>query len=131
MTSVADADLALFGVESQHELAALEHHAVGLAEHGHQQLAVQLVAQAFPIDVEEARVHRCMAVLQHVLPPGVVGAEHADVIRDDVEHLSHAVLPQRGAQPVEIGTAADLGIKRVVIDDIVAVQAPRARFEIR
>jgi hypothetical protein len=123
---VADAELAGLGVPLQHQLAALEHPAVGVAEHRQHHLARQPRGQRVPVDVEVARVARGHAVLEHVGPPGVVVAQHPHVIGHQVDQLAHAVGLQRLRQALERGQAAELGIDLVVGHDVVAVHAAGA-----
>ena len=120
MIEVAHASVAL-----ELDLALLERFAVMPAEHRKQQLAAR------PVDVEEAREGRSASVLEHVLPPGIVGAEHAHVVGHHVEHQAHAVALHRVDELCELSLGADFRIHAVVVDHVVAVRAPRARFEKR
>jgi len=47
-------------------------------------------------------------LLQHVHPPGVVGPQDADVIRHDVEDVTHAVAHARPHEQLEIIALTDL-----------------------
>src|SRR6185437_15671521 len=62
--------------------------------------------------------------------PGVVGSHDADVIRDDVQNVAHAVRAQLRHEAVEFLAAADLRVEGVVIDDVITVGAARARPEV-
>jgi hypothetical protein len=115
------------GLEAQHQLAAGQHLAVVAAEHRQQHLAGELHVQRLPVDVEVLRVERGRAVLQHVHPPGVVGAEHAHVVGHHVQQLAHAVRAQRRDEAREAFLAAQLGVDLVVRHHVVAVHAARAR----
>ena len=88
-------------------------------------------AAALPVDVEELGVLRRAALREHVLPPGVVAVQHAQVVRHDVHHEAHAVAAQRVEQPAQVGLGADLRIDLAVVDDVVAVHAAWARLEKR
>ncbi len=84
-----------------------------------------------PVDIEEAGVHRGLAVLEHVHPPGVVAAEDAHVVRHEIEDVPHAVARAARRQALEVRGAADLRVERVVVDDVVAVRAAGARAKVR
>ena len=55
----------------------------------------------------------------------------AHVVRDEIEHLSHAVRVQFGDPGIVFLARTDRGIELVVIGDVVAVQTFGARLEIR
>ncbi len=84
--------------------------AVVLAQHRHQHLALELAVDRVPVDVEIAGVGRGLAVLQHVHPPGVVGAHDAHVVRHHVEQLTHVLRAQRGDEALEALAPAELGV---------------------
>src|SRR6185312_13912999 len=88
-------------LEFENELAALEDVAVVVPEDGYQHPPGKRRVDVLPIDVEEIRVERCLAILEHVHPPGIVGAHDADVIRHPVENVAHAVRAQRADERVE------------------------------
>jgi hypothetical protein len=67
------------------QLARLERLAVVLAQHRQQELPRP------PVDVEELRVGRRPALLQHVEPPGVVRMQHAHVVGHEVHNEAHAL----------------------------------------
>ena len=46
---------------------------------------------------------------------------HADMSGDEVEDEAEVMPLERGTQPFEPGVAAEFGIERGVIDDVVAV----------
>ena len=46
---------------------------------------------------------------------------HADMVRHEIEDQPEAVPSQRLAQPLESGIAAELGIDRGVIDNVIAM----------
>ena len=123
VVEVAHAPLARLAVAL--DLQLLQRFAVVLAEHRQQQLAAR------PIDVEELGIGRGAAFFQHVEPPGVVGVQHAHVVRHQVHHHAHAVLFQGGDELVQLFLGADLRVDRVVVDHVVAVRAAGARFEER
>src|SRR5262249_8710935 len=89
----------------------------------------QLGLGRLPLDVEEARVGRAGAVLEHVQPPRITVAGDAHVIGHDVEDDSHAPAPERLRHAVERRRAADLRIESVVVRDVVAVRAARPALE--
>ena len=51
---------------------------------------------------------------------------HADMVRHEIQDQPEIVLPQHGAQPLEAGFAAKLGIELGVVDDVVAMRAALA-----
>jgi hypothetical protein len=53
------------------------------------------------------------------------------VVRDDVEDVAHAVGAQCVAQPAVGLGAAELLVQPAVVDDVVAVGAPRRGLEVR
>ena len=108
------------------DLLVLQHAAVLLAQHRQQHLLVQLGLGRVPVDVEEGGEGRAAAVLQHVVPPVVVRAGDAHVVGDDVHDQPHVPLLQRGGQRVEVAVGADLRVQPRMVDDVVAVFAPRA-----
>ena len=96
-----------------------------------EQLALQITGARLPIDIEIARARRIRSPLQYVEPPHVIGTAHAHMVRNEVENLAEAVRLQRVDHRPEIVLAAELGIERVVVHDIVAVGAPGPRLQIR
>ena len=118
-------------LEAQLELAALEHRAVEIRQHRHQHLVGAVRVGRRPVDVEERGIPGCLAVLQHVHPPGVVGAEDADMIRHDVDDVTHAVRAQGRHEQLEVIAVTDLRVEGVVVDHVVAVGAAGAGAEIR
>jgi hypothetical protein len=130
VTLVVGDERAALRLEAQLELAALQHRAVRVGEHRHQHLVGAVGIGGRPVDVEERGVARGLAVLQHVHPPGVVAAEDADVVRHDVDDVSHVVRAQRGDESLEIRECADLGVESVVVHDVVAVRAAGAGAEV-
>jgi hypothetical protein len=127
---VPQAELARLRVEGQLQFAPVQHVAVMVAEHGHQHLAAEGGLDRSPVDVEMIRKLGSLAVFEHVQPPGVVGVHHAHVVRHRVQYVAHAVLGEGGAEALQILIAADLGIDRVVVDDVVAVRAAGAGLEV-
>ena len=115
----------------QGELLGLEDPAVLVGEHGEQHAAAELGLDGGPVDVEEARVGRARPVLQHVQPPGVGVAADPHVVGNDVEHDPHVKSGQGGGHAVEGVGTAKLGVERVVVGDVVAMRAARARLEAR
>ncbi len=113
------------------QLAIVENVTVLLAEERQQYFSAQLGAQRTPVDVEVVGVVRVLAPGEQIEPPRVVVAADPHVVRDEVQDVAHSVRAQRrDERPVVVGVA-ELGVERVVIDDVVAVQRTGARFEIR
>ena len=125
-----DGEAAGAGVEAQDELAGFQHHAVMVAEQRHQQLAMQVAPIRGPVDIEPPRVIGLPTPLQHVEPPGIVGAADAHVVRHDVQHLTKAVAPERRDHVPKCVRVAEIGIEAAMVDDVVAVRAARAGRQI-
>src|SRR4051812_39392879 len=131
MFVVVHGERAHFGSEGQPDLCAFEGGAVVVAKDREQDLTTQLlVACGSPVDVEERRVGRGAAVLQHVVPQGVVAAD-AHVVGHDIEELAHAVVSERLYQPPVILFASEFGVQRGWVDDVVAVRATGPGFQVR
>jgi len=109
------------GIAAQGDVAAIEHFAIGLPQHRHQQLVGQRRVRWLPVDVEMTSELRCRPVLKHVHPPGVVGAEHAHVVGHLVQQQAHAQRARSPGEAEEALHAAQLGIDLRVVDDVVAV----------
>ena len=113
--------------EGQPELAGLEDVAVGLAQDRQQDLVLELrPGRGPPGDVEVGAVAGGRAVLQDVVPPGVLVGADGHVVGHGVEDLAQAVLAQGGDPGLVVLRGADLGIQAAVVDDVVAVGAARA-----
>ncbi len=126
---VAQKKSAAFEVNLQ--LPALEHPSVLIAEDREQNLAAQAGFERMPIDVEIGGVSRAGPVLEHIGPPEVARLADAHVVGNEIEHLSH--LRGRAApRPRRHNPARDpiAALSLVVIGNVVAVQALRARLEI-
>ena len=118
--------------EGQLELAGLEDVAVGVAQDREQDLVLELRAgRGPPGDVEVRAVSRGGPVLQHVVPPGVLVRADPHVVGDGVEDLAKPALAQGGDPGLIILLGADLRVEAAVVDDVVAVGAPRPGLEIR
>ena len=52
------------------------------------------------------------------------------MVRHEIQHLLQPVLGERRIHPVERSLIPQLGVERVMIDDVVAVGAARPRLEI-
>ena len=113
------------------DLLVFEHAAVLIAQHRQQDLVGELGLGRIPVDVEEPRRRRAARVLEHVLPVAIFRRGDAHVVRHHVHEQAHAARAQRGRQRVEILVGADLRVQARRIDDVVAVQAARARGQKR
>ena len=51
---------------------------------------------------------------------------HADMVWHEIQDQPEIVLPQRGAQPLESGFAAELRIELGVVGDVIAMRAALA-----
>ncbi len=116
---------------AEDEVARGELDPVVISQHRQQHAVGEMLARRVPVDVEEFRQRRSRAVLEHVLPPRVVGGEHAHVVGHEVHHLRHAVARKLGHEGVEVLAGADLRVEGLVVDDVVAVLAAGARAQVR
>src|ERR1700693_1453034 len=82
-----------------------------------------------PVDIEKASVDGRFAILENIQPPGIVTAHHSHVVGHDVEYQSHAVFAESSHQAVEVFGAADFGVQRVVVHDVVPVHAAGAGLQ--
>ncbi len=117
---------AAIDIEDEHQLARLQHPTVVVAKLRQQDLALRAARARLPVDVEELRERARLAPLEHIEPPGVVGAD-AHVIGDEVEQQPHAVGVQGLDQGLEIGLGAELRVQVIEVDDVVAVGRARPR----
>ena len=116
----------------QPQLAGLEDAAVVVAQDRQQDEVPQVRLGRVPVDVEVAGVAARRAVLQHVPPPGVLGARDRHVVGDDVEDLAEALAPQGPAESAPVSVvAAELLVDAVRVDHVVAVLAAGRRLEER
>src|SRR5574340_1009585 len=102
MIEIMNAEFAPFAIEPELQAAIIEDRAVMLAEHGQQHLAAQFFIERLPIDVEVTGIDGSLAILEYIKPPVVVAAQHAHVIRHDLDTLPHAAFFQRRDKPLEI-----------------------------
>ena len=63
---------------------------------------------------------------QHVEPPWIIRKMHADMVRHEIQDQSEIVVPQRGAQSLEAGFAAELRVELGVVGDVIAMRAALA-----
>ena len=131
MLVVPGGETAFGGVVAQLDLARFERLAVRASEDRHQDAAARVAGQNLPIDVERRRVRRPRPPFQHVEPPGIVGVVNPHVVGHEIEDEPDVRPRERRAQTLEGVFAAELGIERIVIDDVIAVAAARARLEKR
>ncbi len=110
--------------------AALEHATILIGQDRQQNLIVQIGLERPPIDVEVGRIHRARPVFEHIHPPMVERLANAHVVRDKIEHLSHAARAQLRDPRVVFVARTNCRIQLVVIGNIVAVQTFSARLEI-
>ena len=119
------------GLETHLEFAPLEDASVLIAEDRQQHFVFEIGLKRFQIDVEEGRVRRAGAVFENVHPPAIERLADAHVVRDEIDDLSHLARVKIGDPGIVIGARADRRVELVVIGDVVAVQAFRARLKIR
>ena len=124
MLEIEQAKLAAFLVESEFQFAAVEHGTILITEHRDQHLPLQFAFEGFPVDVEIASVGRGSTVFQDIEPPGIVLAQDAHVIGNDVENLAHAMFVKGVHEALVIFGAADFWIELMMVDDVIAMHAP-------
>ena len=66
-------------------------------------------------------MRRSRPPFQHVEPPRIISAVNADMVRHEIQDQAEIVLPQRGAEPLKAGFAAELRIERGMVGDVIAV----------
>ena len=125
-----DREAAFLLVEFEDELPRLEHDAVLVAEQGNEELVAEVAAVRVPVDVEPSSMSRIGSPFQHVEPERIVGAADPHMVRHEIQHLLQPVPGERRIHPVERSLIPQLGVERVMIDDVVAVGAARPRLEI-
>ena len=118
-------------VPAEAQIAALQHATVVVGEHRKEHDVAKPRLRRVPIDVEVRRVAARGAVLEHVPPPGIVGAADGHVIGNDVEHLSEPDAAQRFGEPRVSRRPAELAVHRARIDDVVAVRAALRGLQVR
>ena len=117
--------------EIELQLAALEYASVLVAEDRQQQLVAQRGLDRRPVDVEERRARRTRAVFEDVTPPEVCRRADPHVIGNEVDHVAEAERLQPLHESGVSLRAAELGVDRVVVGDVVAMGAAGACFEVR
>ena len=128
VVEVLQRQLAVGEVELQ--LAALEDAPVLVAEDRQQQLVAQRDLDRRPVDVEERCAWGTWAVLEHVTPPEICRRADPHVIGNEVDHVPEAERLKPLHEPRVCFGAAELGVDRVVVGDVVAVRAAGARREV-
>ena len=84
-----------------------------------------------PGDVEVGAVAGGRAVLQDVVPPGVLVGADAHVVGHGVEDLAQPGVAQGGDPGLVVLLGADLGVEAAVVDDVVAVRAAGPGLQVR
>jgi hypothetical protein len=87
--------------------------------------------ERLPVDVEDLRVARAGAVLEHVLPPPVPRARDAHVIGDDVEQVAHPMRAEGVDEAAVVLIGADLRVERRRVGDVIAVRAAWHGLQVR
>ena len=114
----------------QLQFARFEDLPILIAQDGQEDSVPQFLLDGMPIDVEVGGVRRGGAVLQHVVPPQVLGGRRAHVIGHGVQNLAHRAAVQGLDHRPIIVLAAQLGVQLRVIDDGIAVRASRAGLQV-
>ena len=128
MVVVVDEKRPFFKGEPQ--LAVFEHRAVLVAQDRNQDLVLQLFLDRVPVDIEKTRIGGAGAIFQHIHPEGIPLSLDAHMVRDDVQDLAHVPPLQFADQRLVFILRADLRVQAVLVQDVVAVQAARARLEV-
>ena len=119
-------------VEREAELSRFQHLAIGVTQDREQYLVLQLrTGRGLPGDVEVGGVPRGRAVLEHIVPPGVIVGRYPHVVGDDVEDLPQAVFVKSRHPGLVILRGTDFRIETGVIGDVVAMSASGPGFQIR
>src|SRR5579884_1706108 len=131
MFEVEKAKLALFFVEGQLQFTAIENRAILISENRYQYFSLQFVFQRIPINIEEFCVTRGLTIFEHVEPPGIVRAHDAHVVWDHIENLAHTMFVQCVYEARVVFWRANLWVQMMMVDDVIAVHAARARTQVR
>ena len=115
------------GFETQFQFPRSQLLAILRAKHGREQLAVL----GRPVDVEPAGILGIGTPLQNIEPQRIVGAPDAHVIGHDVQDSPEAVSAEGLDHRPEIFLRPEFRIELVMIGDVIAVHAARARLEDR
>src|SRR5437764_10289396 len=65
MLKIENTEFTLFGVKCQLQFSAIKHGSILIAQYRNQNFSLQFVFKRIPIDIEELRVCRCLAILQY------------------------------------------------------------------
>ena len=125
-----DRETARLRIVAEPQLAGFEFAAILLAEKGHQYSVAQIRPVGVPVDVEPAGMDRIRPPFEHVEPEGIVGPPDAHVVRHEIQDLAEAVGLQRRVHSREGGLVTQLTVERIVVDDVIAMRAAGARFEV-
>ena len=113
------------------QLTALENAPILIAQNRQQNLIAKIRLQRLPVDIEIRRVSGARPIFEHVHPPLIERFSDPHVVRDKVEYLAHRTRMELADPRLIILVRADRCVELVVIGDVVAVQAVRARLKIR
>ena len=116
---VVDVESAVAVRES--EFLAFEHAPELLAEYGQQHAVFERGVRRVPVNIEVARELRARPILKKVLPPAVLRACDAHVVRHNVHEHAHPALAKCARQLRETLLAARLRVDLRVVNDVVAV----------
>ena len=128
---VPHAEAAGMGIEAKLQISGFQHTAVMVAKERYEDLVSQFGMRRIPLDIEVLSVRRFLTPLQHIQPPDVVGAANSHMIGNKIEDLSQPVPVKGVAEGNEGRFVADLGLKRIMIDNIVPVRAAGSSLQIR
>src|SRR5687768_5896540 len=73
------------------ELTALQDASILIAQYREQDFILKIGLERLPLDVEVGRIDGTGAILQDVHPPLIERLADAHVVRDEIDHLPHAM----------------------------------------
>ena len=120
-----------FGEQRLALATKLERAAVSIAGRRQKRLAGQIGLGRPPIDVEELRVRRTVAVLEHVVPPAGARTGDTHVIGRDVQNQANSAPSETPRELGELFLRTDLRIELLMIGDVVTALAAAPRREQR
>ena len=101
-----------------------------VAQYRQENFVTQIRFQRMPVDVEVGRVPGAGPIFEYIHPPLIERLGDSDVVRYKIEQLTHRVRMQFRNPGIVILARADRRVQLIVIRDVIAVQAFRARLKI-
>src|SRR6202022_326867 len=118
-------------IKLEDELSRFKHGSVLRTQSGDEQLVMKVALVGVPIDVEPSSVDGLLPPFQHVQPQRIIGTPNPHVIGYEVQNLLQPMCRERCIHSHEWLCIAELGIERIVVDNVVPVRTARPRLEIR